>query len=257
MLRLSVLLASAALLLAGCGSGARSRGSTDAGSRGSTVAGPRGSTAARRAQPLIAATTTGTRTAPRAGHRRAPKPSTCSSSRLGRLPQTSLLPSSQTAAFRCEMTALWDGIRTGTLKPAIPAFFPEAAYAQLKGIANPQSDWADRLLGEYALDIGAAHALLGANAARARLVDVVVPPAFAHTVPVGVCYNSVGYWETPNSRLVYREDGTLHSFGIASMISWRGAWFVVHLGAILRSGLGGEVDAPSAGAGVAVPSSTC
>ena len=52
----------------------------------------------------------------------------------------------------------------------MPAFFPEAAYLQVKTIGDPQSDWRDRLVGDYALDIAAAHALLGAHAAAARLL---------------------------------------------------------------------------------------
>ena len=50
----------------------------------------------------------------------------------------------------------------------------------------------------------------------------------------------------PNARVVYREDGQIRSFGIASMISWRGVWYVVHLGAILRSSDAGAVDEPIA-----------
>ena len=41
------------------------------------------------------------------------------------------------------------------------------------------------------------------------------------------------------------------------MISWRGVWYVVHLGAILRSGESGMVDEPSSGAGVSTYSGTC
>jgi hypothetical protein len=61
----------------------------------------------------------------------------------------------------------------------------------------------------------------------------------------------------PNARVVYREGGQVHSFGIASMISWRGVWYVVHLGAILRSSGEGVVHEPSSGAGVSGYSGTC
>jgi hypothetical protein len=56
---------------------------------------------------------------------------------------------------------------------------------------------------------------------------------------------------------VYQLGGVEKSFGIASLISWRGEWYVVHLGAILRSGSGGEVDEPATGAGYSAPSTTC
>ncbi len=155
------------------------------------------------------------------------------------------------------MADLWHGITSGRLKPALPAFFPEAAYAQVKAIADPQGDWHARLLGGFQADIGAAHALLGRGAPAARLIRVTVPAGYAHWVPPGTCYNRVGYWETPNSRVVYREHGQLSSFGIASLISWRGLWYVVHLGAVIRTGTGGVVDDPSSGSGYSAPSSTC
>jgi hypothetical protein len=88
-------------------------------------------------------------------------------------------------------------------------------------------------------------------------VTVDVPASYAHWVSPGACYNRVGYYEVPNARVVYRQNGQVHSFGIASMISWRGVWYVVHLGAVLRSAAQGVVDDPSGGAGVSVPSSTC
>ena len=155
------------------------------------------------------------------------------------------------------MVGLWQGIATGSLDPALPALFPEGAYAQLKAIGDPRGDFVNRLEAEYRLDLLAAHALLGNHAATTRLVRVIVPSYYAHWVPPGVCYNDVGYYETPNSRLVYSEDGQRRSIGIASMISWRGAWYVIHLGAILRSGYGGEVDDPEPGTGAPAPSGTC
>jgi hypothetical protein len=175
----------------------------------------------------------------------------------GTLPQTRQLPSSGTEALRVEMNSFWEGVRTGTPLLAMPAFFPERAYAQVKAIADPAADYADRLLAGYRVDILAAHALLGSRAGAARLVRVEVPTAYAHWVEPGTCYNRVGYWEVPNSRVVYSVGSGLRSFGIASMISWRGVWYIVHLGAVARSGSGGVVDDPSAGAGVSAPSSTC
>lgn len=175
----------------------------------------------------------------------------------GSLPQTSILPSTNTADFRAQMRDLWQGIRANSLHAAMPAFFPEGAYAQLKAIGDPRGDYLGRLVSDYELDIGAAHGVLGAHAGAAQLLRVDVPETYAHWVPPGVCENSVGYFEVPNSRIVYLEDGNVGSFGIASMISWRGVWYVIHLGAILRSGAGGEVDDPQAGPGTPVYLPTC
>ena len=175
----------------------------------------------------------------------------------GTLPQTAALPSADTHAFRAEMRALWRGVRTDSARAAMPAFFPEAAYVQLKRIGDPQSDWQARLVADYAVDLGAAHQVLGPHPAAARLVGVQVPASFAHWVPPGVCDNGDGYYEVPNARIVYRDAAGIQSFGIASMISWRGVWYVVHLGAVLRPSGGGVVDDPTAGPGVSAYSSTC
>ena len=155
------------------------------------------------------------------------------------------------------MASLWAGIVRDSVTPALAAFFPRGAYLQLKAINSASSDWTDRLVHDYGLDIDAAHALLGRNAAHARLIRVDVPSSYGHWVQPGVCYNSIGYYEMPNARIVYRVDGQIRSFGIASMISWRGVWYVIHLGAILRSSDSGRVDDPASGQGTSAYSGTC
>jgi hypothetical protein len=152
------------------------------------------------------------------------------------------------------MSTLWRAIRSGNPTLALGAFFPLGAYEQVKAIADPQSDYRDRLLADFALDVAAAHRLLGRGA---RLVGVRVPETYVRWVGPGACYNRVGYFEVPNSRVVYRSAEGVHSFGIASMISWRGIWYVVHLGAVVRRGMAGIVDEPSIGPGTPAPSSTC
>jgi len=175
----------------------------------------------------------------------------------GSLPQTHAYPSGATAQFKGLMAHLWSGVVHDSLATALPAFFPEGAYIQLKAIASAASDWTGRLVHDYALDIGAAHALLGSGARHARLIAVEVPSSYGHWIPPGVCYNGIGYYEMPNARVVYSEDGQTRSFGIASMISWRGVWYVVHFGAILRATDAGTVDDPAVGAGSSAYSGTC
>jgi hypothetical protein len=186
-----------------------------------------------------------------------PKPRPRPKPNPGALPQTSQLPSADTPGFRAEMRALWAGVQQNSLAKAMPAFFPEAAYIQVKAIGDAQGDYTGRLLADYRLDLGAAHALLGAHPGSTDLVGVKLPQSSVHWVPPNVCLNRVGYWEWPNARLVYRVNGAVRSFGIASMISWRGVWYVVHLGAVVRSAATGVVDDPSLGTGVSTPSSTC
>jgi hypothetical protein len=175
----------------------------------------------------------------------------------GSRPQTHAYPSGTSAQFKALMAKLWSGVVHDSLATALPAFFPEGAYVQLKAIASASSDWTGRLVHDYALDIGAAHALLGSGARHARLLAVDVPSSYGHWIPPGICYNGIGYYEMPNARIVYSEGGQTRSFGIASMISWRGVWYVVHFGAILRATDAGMVDDPAVGAGSSAYSGTC
>jgi hypothetical protein len=172
----------------------------------------------------------------------------------GSLGQTTAFPGTTTTSFHHAIYDLWLAVTTGNVGYARPAFFPEAAYVQVKAIADPESDWQDRLWYDFTLDVAAAHALVGHGA---TFVRVIVPAADAAWVDPGACYNGVGYWHVPGSRVVYEEGGETRSFGIASLISWRGEWYVVHFGAVLRSGAYGEVDDPETGQGTPGPPGGC
>jgi hypothetical protein len=173
---------------------------------------------------------------------------------VGALPQTNALPKTTDPAFSNAVHDIWLAVTTGNPDYALPAFFPEKAYEQVKAIADQKADWQDRLWYDFTLDIAAVHKLAGKNPA---LVKVVTPTQYAQWIPVGACTNSIGYWHLPGSRIVYREGGVTHSFGIASFISWRGNWYVIHLGALVRSGAYGIVDDPEPGPGVPGPPGGC
>ncbi|MHB1930221.1 MAG: hypothetical protein ACYCUG_12515, partial [Acidimicrobiales bacterium] len=175
----------------------------------------------------------------------------------GGLPQTSALPSIETAAFHGEMLLLWDAIRSGDPAVAMAAFFPLSAYDQLKALGDDTFDWRDRLVAHFELDVAAAHRLLGPAASTARFVEVDVATQYVQWVPAGACYNLLGYWNAPGSRLVYRQDGVERSLGIASLISWRGYWYVIHLGSEVPPAGQGVVDAPALGVGVPGPPGGC
>jgi hypothetical protein len=151
------------------------------------------------------------------------------------------------------MAALWSGIVTDSVESAMPAFFPLSAYVQAKSVGNPADDYRNRLVAAYQLDIHAAHDLLGSQAADARFLRVAVPRQWAWISP-GSCSNDVGYWHAPGSRLVYEADGQIRSFGVFSLISWRGQWYVVHLSSYDHPG---TVDAPSIGRGTYGPPGGC
>jgi hypothetical protein len=172
------------------------------------------------------------------------------------LHQTRVLPAAHSAVFQGEMTDLWAGVVSGRPDLAMSAFFPLVAYEQVKAIADPAADWHDRLVAEFRADVLAAHGLIGRAARNARLIRVVVPQQ-AGWIDPGVCYNGVGYWHVAGARVVYRIAGQERSFGIASLISWRGRWYVVHLGGEARTGPGGMVDQPALGPGVPGPPGGC
>jgi len=173
----------------------------------------------------------------------------------GALPQNNVFPSTRSAAFHNAMADLWLAVTTGNSRLALPAFFPVAAYRQVKAIPYPTADWQDRLWYDFTLDVGAAHELVDDQ--NARLVQVIVPTYDAAWVYPGGCYNSAGYWHVGGARVVYREDGQERSLGIASLISWRGVWYVVHFGAVLRSVVTGIVDQPTVGPGIPGPAGGC
>jgi hypothetical protein len=172
----------------------------------------------------------------------------------GARPQTSAFPRTASAAFRHAMADLWLAVTTGNPRFGLPAFFPVAAYKQVKAIPYPDADWQYRLWYDFTLDVRAAHGLVGRDA---RLVRVIVPAGDAVWVAPGACYNSAGYWHVPGARVVYREHGQERSFGIASLISWRGVWYVIHFGAVMRSVVTGVVDQPAVGPGIPGPPGGC
>ena len=172
----------------------------------------------------------------------------------GALPQTRAFPRTDSVAFRNAMADLWLAVTTGNPRFGLPGFFPVAAYKQVKANPYPVADWQDRLWYDFVLDVRAAHRLLGSGA---TLDWVIVPTAYAAWIYPGGCYNKIGYWHVPGARVVYREQGKERSFGIASLISWRGVWYVVHLGAVQRAVVTGIVDQPAAGPGIPGPPGGC
>ena len=231
----------AGVLLAGCGGS-----SGPAPSAAPSSAAGTGSPSAKSAPPAASVTPRATTSAPPSARPVAPG--------AGPLPQTRAFPSTRTAAFDNAMADLWLAVTTGNPRFARPGFFPLAAYKQVKAIPYPVPDWQDRLWSDFVLDVRAAHRLVGSGA---RLDRVVVPEKYAAWVYPGACANKIGYWHVPGARVVYRAHGQERSFGIASLISWRGVWYVVHLGAVQRTVVTGIVYQPAAGPGVPGPPGGC
>jgi len=162
----------------------------------------------------------------------APAPTTTTEPDPQFLPQTQDKPTATSARFTAGAAALWQAIVTDDADVAMPFFFPLGAYQQVKAISNPESDWRTRLVSAYREDIHALHGRLGSRAGAAQLTGIDVPDGQATWVQPGEEYNKGSYWRVYNAQLRYTVDGQAGSFPIASMISWRGEWYVVHLNSI-------------------------
>jgi hypothetical protein len=127
---------------------------------------------------------------------------------------------------------MWQAIVKDDPTAGQPFFFPRAAYLQVKAISDPVGDYQNRLLANYADDIHTLHAQLGADAGRAQLAGVDVPDSQAVWVTPGQEFNQLPYWRVYGTKLRYIFDGVERSLPVTSLISWRGEWYVVHLGAI-------------------------
>jgi hypothetical protein len=162
----------------------------------------------------------------------APAPTTTTEPDPQFLEQTPDKPSATSARFTAGANALWKAIVTDDPEVAMPFFFPLGAYEQVKAISNPESDWRTRLVAAYREDIHALHNRLGSRVSAAQLQGIDVPEGQATWVQPGAEYNKGSYWRVFNAQLRYTVDGQAGAFPIASMISWRGEWYVVHLNSI-------------------------
>lgn len=150
----------------------------------------------------------------------------------GALPQTDEQPSASGATFTAGVDGLWEAIRQDEPELALPFFFPKSAYLQVKDIGDPAADYQNRLIANYEEDIHTLHAQLGANAANAKFMGISVPDAQAVFVQPGEESNKGSYWRVYGTTMQYEVDGQTGSFPVTSLISWRGQWYVVHLGEI-------------------------
>ena len=175
----------------------------------------------------IPAGTTAT-TAPAA----APTTTTTAATDAGALPQTNEQPVASGAPFAAGVQGLWQSIVQDDPDLALPFFFPKRAYLQVKAISDPATDYEQRLIANYEQDIHTLHSRLGADAASAQFVGIDVPDGQAVLVQPGQESNKLSYWRVYGTTLRYSVNGTTNSFPVTSLISWRGQWYVVHLGEI-------------------------
>ena len=153
------------------------------------------------------------------------------------------------------MADLWLAVTTGNPRFARPGFFPLAAYEQVK--AEPLSPPLTGRTGSGTTSFSMSAPPTACWAPAPPWTGLSCPRPYAAWVYPGACHNTIGYWHVPGARVVYRAHGKERSFGIASLISWRAVWYVVHLGAVKRTVVTGIVDQPAACLGVPGPPGGC
>jgi hypothetical protein len=146
------------------------------------------------------------------------------------LPQTDQRPSSTSAAFRERIALVGRAILSGNAEPATAAFFPLAAYQQVKDVAKPERDYRFRLLANFKRDVVEYHHALGTAAADAKFDGITVSERDAKWMAPGSEGNKLGYFRVLRSHLHFTlPTGRTRDFELTSLISWRGEWYVVHL----------------------------
>ncbi|MDA8197377.1 MAG: hypothetical protein M0019_09280 [Actinomycetota bacterium] len=174
----------------------------------------------------------------------------------GLLPQTNAEPKISGSAIDKLMKNLFYGITQDSIATALSSFFTLDSYLSVKSLKDDAYDYAARLIFHYTLDIEAAHNYIASQGA-ATYVGFYIPKANVHYVQPNTCYNRLGYWMAPDARILYSVGGVKYSIGVASLISWRGLWYVVHLGAINRTNDVGIVYSPALGIGPPGPTGGC
>ncbi|NNN19261.1 MAG: hypothetical protein HKL84_05335 [Acidimicrobiaceae bacterium] len=148
----------------------------------------------------------------------------------GLLPQTKAKPTSRGAGFDANVHLLWNAIVEGDPQIAGKFFFPLASYIQVKAISDPVHDYDTRLIFAFDTDLLAYHQELLKLGGSPKLIGLSIPSSQAQWILPGVEYNKGSYWRVYGSRLYFSVGGVTHSFPIYSLISWRGQWYVVHVG---------------------------
>ena len=147
----------------------------------------------------------------------------------GALPQTRDRPAPSSPELDARAATLWDAVVHDDPERGMAFFFPVTAYAQVKAVASPASDWRRRLVSAFKRDVHGLAKRLGDKADAAKFVRIDVPDERARWVEPDEEWNKLGYWRVYGAKIVYEVDGKERSFDVSSLISWRSEWYVVHL----------------------------
>ena len=120
------------------------------------------------------------------------------------------------------------GILADDPELAATAYLPRAAFAQIKGVTNPDTIY-NRLMREFHADVHALHAEVPADARFERLElsrrrSWVVVREEANRLP---------YWSARRNQLTYSTEGNgqrvERALEVRTLITWDDAWYITHL----------------------------
>lgn len=144
------------------------------------------------------------------------------------LPQTEERPTTDDPLFIWRMQQLMAAIRTDDPELGRAAFFPLIAYEQVKAIKDPKRDYEQRLLAAFLRDLHELHTKFQGR--ELTYSSVLLDEHNVKWMARGKEGNRLGYFRAVRAVLQLKDaQGKLEPVRITSMISWRGAWYVVHL----------------------------
>ena len=146
------------------------------------------------------------------------------------LVQTLTKPPLHDPALDQRMAHLFYGLRDYNNTEADLAFLPMRYYVVLKQGGGNEADWKNRLIGHYHAQLAQLRAQFRGVLPGSTYNGYLIKSATAHTVPVGAEENKAPYWQVYMTTMAFKDkNGNSHTFIINTMISFRGAWYVVHV----------------------------
>jgi len=159
-----------------------------------------------------------------------PKATTTTTSTTVSLKQNMSKPPLHDPALDRRMASFFAGLRDYNNAEADKAFLPVPYYVVIKQGGGNEADWNNRLITHYHQQLAELRARFRSVLPGAVYNGYRVKSATAHSVRVGAEQNKAPYWQVYTTTMAFKDrSGQPHSFVINTMISFRGAWYVVHV----------------------------
>lgn len=159
-----------------------------------------------------------------------PKATTTTTSTTVPLVQNMVKPPLHDQALDQRMASFFAGLRDYNTAEADKAFLPMRYYVVLKAGGGNEADWNNRLIKHYHQQLAELRARFRNVLPGATYNGYLIKSSTAHTVPVGAEMNKAPYWQVFMTTMAFKDkSGKGHTFVINTMISFRGAWYVVHV----------------------------